>query len=99
MMGRLRFTRFVLRWLAPITGLVALGVSLFLYFHSPAPKSYRVRMTAGNELGMRHQLAIRLQKEATDRNIDSELIPCAGSEEALDWVNVRKVDAALVQGA
>src|SRR5262249_5940458 len=67
--------------------------------HSPAPKNYRMRMTAGNELGMRHQLAMRLQKEAADRNVDSELIPCAGSEEALDWVNARRVDVALVQGA
>jgi TRAP-type uncharacterized transport system substrate-binding protein len=99
MPGKRRFTRFVLRWLAPVTGLAALGVALFLYFHTPAPKSFALRVTAGNELGMRHQLALRLQKEAADRNVDFELTPSAGSEEALDWVNTRKVDVALVQGA
>src|SRR5262245_2745973 len=99
MFTKKRLTRFVFRWLAPITGLAALGISLYLYFHSPAPKSYRVRVTAGNELGMRHQLALRLQKEAADRNLEFDVIPCAGSEQALDWVNTRKVDVALVQGA
>src|SRR5262245_35716845 len=98
MFTKKRLTRFVFRWLAPITGLAALGISLYLYFHSPAPKSYRVSITAGNELGMRHQLALRLQKEAADRSLEFDLIPSVGSEEALDWVNTRKVDVALVQG-
>jgi hypothetical protein len=78
MLGKRRLTRFVLRWLAPVTGLAALGVALFLYFHTPAPKSFALRVTAGNELGMRHQLALRLQKEATDRNVDFKLTPSAG---------------------
>src|SRR5262249_32905492 len=52
-----------------------------------------------NELGMRHQLAVRLQKEASDRNLTVELTPCAGSEEALDRVNAHQLDVALVQGA
>src|SRR5262245_25097482 len=99
MLGKRRFTRILFRWLAPMTGLAALGVALYLYFHTPAPKSYSLRATAGSELGMRHQLALRLQKEAADRSIDYKVIPSAGSEEALDWVNTRKVDMALVQGA
>jgi TRAP-type uncharacterized transport system substrate-binding protein len=94
-----RFNRILFRWLAPAVGVAALGVALFVYFHDPGPRSYRLRGTAGNELGMRHQLAVRLQKEAADRNLESVLTPCSGSEEALDWVNARRVDVALVQGA
>jgi TRAP-type uncharacterized transport system substrate-binding protein len=99
MFRRGRFTRIVFKWLAPTVGLVALGLALFFYFHTPAPKSYRLRATAGSELGMRHQLGVRLQKEAAGRQLTVELIPCAGSEEALDWVNTRRVDVALIQGA
>lgn len=94
-----RFNRIVFRWLAPAVGVAGLGLALFFYFHTPAPKSYRLRATAGNELGMRHQLAVRLQKEAADRNLALDLTPCSGSEEALDRVNTRRVDVALVQGA
>jgi hypothetical protein len=94
-----RFNRIVFRWLAPAVGVAGLGLALFFYFHTPAPKSYRLRATTGNELGMRHQLAVRLKKEAADRNLVLDLTPCSGSEEALDWVNTRRVDVALVQGA
>ena len=94
-----RFRRILLKWLAPTVGLAGLGLALFFYFHTPAPKSYRLRATAGSELGMRHQLGLRLQKEAAGRQLTIELTPCAGSEEALDWVNTHRVDVALVQGA
>jgi TRAP-type uncharacterized transport system substrate-binding protein len=85
-------------WLAPLVGLAALALALFLYFHSPGDRPYRLRITAGNEAGMRHQLALNLGTEAERRNISFNLRPSAGSEEALDWVNSRKVDMALVQG-
>jgi TRAP-type uncharacterized transport system substrate-binding protein len=84
---------------APIAGLAALSLAVFFYFHKPTPKSYRLRITAGNALGMRHQLALRLQGEAAKRNITFELVPSLGSEQALDWVERREVDLALVQGA
>src|SRR5262249_4274653 len=61
-------------------------------------RSYRLRLTAGNELGTRHQLAMHFQSETAQQNLTFELLPSAGSEQALDWVNARKVDAALVQG-
>jgi TRAP-type uncharacterized transport system substrate-binding protein len=84
---------------APLAGLAGLGLAVYFYFHSPAPSKYRLRITAGNALGMRHRLALRLQGEVAKRNIAFELVPSAGSEQALDWVNRREVDVALVQGA
>src|SRR5262249_26045859 len=86
------------KWVAPIAGMAALGLAVYFYFHSPAPRTYRLRITAGNAVGMRHQLALRLQGEVTRRNLALELVPSAGSEQALDWVNRREVDIALIQG-
>jgi TRAP-type uncharacterized transport system substrate-binding protein len=86
-------------WVAPVAGLAAIGLAVFFYFHSPSSRHYRLRLTAGNALGMRHQLALRLQGEVARRNIALELVPSAGSEQGLDWVERREVDVALVQGA
>jgi TRAP-type uncharacterized transport system substrate-binding protein len=86
------------KWVAPIAGLTALALALYFYFHSPTQRSYRLRLTAGNELGTRHQLAMHFQSEAVQQNLAFDLVPSAGSEQALDWVNTRKVDVALVQG-
>jgi TRAP-type uncharacterized transport system substrate-binding protein len=95
---RSKLFRILWKWVAPIAALTALGLAVFFYLHSPAPKTYRLRVTAGNVLGTRHQLAVRLQGDVTRRNLVLELVPSAGSEEALDWVNRREVDVALVQG-
>jgi TRAP-type uncharacterized transport system substrate-binding protein len=86
------------KWVAPVAGLTALGLAVFFFFHSPAPRTYRLRLTAGNALGMRHQLALRLRGDVARRDLTFELVPSAGSEQALDRVDRREVDAALVQG-
>jgi TRAP-type uncharacterized transport system substrate-binding protein len=84
---------------APVAGLAALGLALFLFFHEPADKSYRLRGTAGSPLGTRHRLAISLAGDLARRHITVEPVPSQGSEESLDMVNRREVDVALVQGA
>jgi TRAP-type uncharacterized transport system substrate-binding protein len=86
------------KWLAPLAALAALTLAGFFYFHSPGERSYRLTATAGNALGMRHKLAERLRGELARRSTALELRPSRGSEEALDWVNRREVDVALVQG-
>jgi hypothetical protein len=86
------------KWVAPLVGLAAIALACFFYFHSPGQNSYRLSLTAGNALGTRHQLGQRLQKESSERSIALALRPSEGSEQALDWVNERKVDLALVQG-
>jgi TRAP-type uncharacterized transport system substrate-binding protein len=99
MSARASLKTIVWKWLAPIAGLAALGLALFFYFHSPSDKNYHLRLTGGNALGMRHRLAVDLQSEVARRNVTFELVPCQGSEVALDLVNRREVDVALVQGA
>src|SRR5262245_29353469 len=94
-----KLVKILWKWVAPIVGLTAIGLAIYFYFHSPEPKTYRLRGTAGNAVGMRHQLALRLQQDVKRQNMTLKIVPSAGSEQALDWVNNREVDVALVQGA
>jgi TRAP-type uncharacterized transport system substrate-binding protein len=98
MTAQAKLRRIVWRWLAPLAGVTALAFAILFYFYSPQQRSYRLTFTAGNEQGMRHQLALRLGDEAARLSVALQVRPCVGSQEALDWVNSRKVDAALVQG-
>jgi TRAP-type uncharacterized transport system substrate-binding protein len=93
-----RLVKLLWKWVVPFAAVTAVALAGFFYFYTPGQRSYRLSLTAGNKLGMRHQLAQRLQKEAGRRGVTLELRPSHGSEEALDWVNNRTVDAALVQG-
>jgi TRAP-type uncharacterized transport system substrate-binding protein len=93
-----KLVKVVWKGVAPIASVAALGPAVCLDFHSRAPRTYLLRMTAGNAVGMRHQLALRLQGEVIRRNLVFELVPSAGSKQALAWVNRREVDIALVQG-
>jgi TRAP-type uncharacterized transport system substrate-binding protein len=96
---RSKLVKVLWKWVAPIAGLAGLGLAVYFYFYFPAPTKYHLRITAGNALGVRHRLAQRLEGEIARRNLAFELVPSAGSEQALDWVNRREVDVALVQGA
>jgi TRAP-type uncharacterized transport system substrate-binding protein len=98
MSARTKLVRVFWLWLAPLAGLGALALACYFVFHSPREHSYRLRMTAGNRLGMRHQLAERLQAEVARQGLDLELHETPGSEEALDQVNNHTLDVALVQG-
>jgi TRAP-type uncharacterized transport system substrate-binding protein len=80
-------------------GLAALGLAVYFYFHNPEPSAYHLRLTAGNPLGMRHHLAVRLRGDVAQRNITLDLVTSSGSEESLDMIERREVDAALIQGA
>jgi TRAP-type uncharacterized transport system substrate-binding protein len=93
-----RVLRVVWKWRAPLAGLVVLALAVYFAFHSAGQRSYRLSLTAGNEAGMRHRLAERLRGEVEARRMTLDLRPSLGSEQALDWVNSRTVDVALVQG-
>jgi TRAP-type uncharacterized transport system substrate-binding protein len=86
------------KWVAPIAGLGGIALAVYFYFHAPRERTYRFRMTAGNAAGTRHYLARLLQAELTHQEILVDLKETPGSEEALDELNVHKLDLALVQG-
>jgi TRAP-type uncharacterized transport system substrate-binding protein len=93
-----RLRRIVWKWLAPVLGVAALTIAVYFYFHKPGPKAVRLTITAGNLLSTRAELAEVLRDAASRRGVQLELRETVGSEEALDWVETRKVDLALVQG-
>jgi TRAP-type uncharacterized transport system substrate-binding protein len=96
---RTKLAKFAWKWAAPLAGVAALALAFFFYFYSPGDKRYHLRITAGNKIGMRHQLGLNLQNEVAHHHCALEFFPSVGSEQALDWVDTRKVDLALVQGA
>jgi TRAP-type uncharacterized transport system substrate-binding protein len=98
MFARNKLMKLIWKWVAPAAAVAALALACFFYFYSPGQKNYRLSLTAGNALGMRHHLAQRLQKEVSQRGLVFALQPSKGSEQGLDWVNDRNVDVALVQG-
>jgi TRAP-type uncharacterized transport system substrate-binding protein len=86
------------KWLAPVAGVAALAVAVYLYFHTPRQATVRLKITAGNQLGTRAELAEVLHEAAAGRGVVLDLRETVGSEQALDWVETRQVDLALVQG-
>jgi TRAP-type uncharacterized transport system substrate-binding protein len=93
-----RVHRLLWRWVAPLAGIAALCLAGFFYFHTPRARTHSLTMTAGNPAGTRHDIAEVLRREVAPRGVDLRLRSSVGSEEALDWVNARQVDCALVQG-
>src|SRR4051812_14128536 len=79
-------------------GIIALGLLAFLYFRSPPKRTYHLTITAGSPQGLRHQMALTLAAEARKHGVSIRQMATAGSEEALDWVDARTTDLALVQG-
>jgi TRAP-type uncharacterized transport system substrate-binding protein len=90
--------RIVWRWLAPVVGVAALAFAAYFYFHKPGKKEVRLKITAGNLLSTRAELADVLRDAAAARGVILDLQETAGSEQALDRVETRQVDLALVQG-
>jgi TRAP-type uncharacterized transport system substrate-binding protein len=83
---------------APALGIAALGIAAYVLFYTPHPRHQHVTMTAGSTAGTRHHLAELFRTEAEPQGIDIELRGTVGSEDALDRVNSRQLDCALVQG-
>src|SRR5262245_5083723 len=93
-----RLRRLFWTWILPLVGVAALGLALWAYLAQPRARAFHLRMTAGSEAGARHELGEMLRDEVASSGVVLELQGCRGSEEALDWVNHRTVDVALIQG-
>jgi len=78
-------------------GLAALCYAAFLVRCFPLPPHVLLPMTAGREEGGRYRIAQELKRYA-DSELEIELKKTAGSEEALNDLDSRQIDAALVQG-
>lgn len=76
----------------------AVLVAVWMAFDSLNRKQPLVRMTGGDPLGRRAQIASKLAGQAEEAGLSVLLEPTAGSEAALAMVAQRKLDAALIQG-
>jgi TRAP-type uncharacterized transport system substrate-binding protein len=98
MLRSARFGRRVRDGLLGILAVAALGLAAFFYLYELEARPVRIRMTAGQEGGTRHRIAQAMARQAARRGLGIDIIAMAGSEQAIERVESRRVDAALVQG-
>ena len=91
--GRVRGNRLLL-----IVTVAALAASVALFWHGSRQTRYHLRMTAGDPLGHRQELAEILRQEAQHLSLDMEVVPSMGGDEALQLVAEHKLDVAFVAG-
>lgn len=84
---------------------VVLGAALLALWVAAASLTFalrspriEVRLSAGDDLGRRHQIARVLKRLAAERRVDVELVSTDGSAESLERVDDGRLDLALVQG-
>jgi TRAP transporter TAXI family solute receptor len=82
--------------LASAVGLMLLA--LFWLWPDPIPKMQRLKMTAGDATGLRHQLALELAQKAHEAGLEIEVIPTSGSRDAIEGLRSGELDLAFVQG-
>lgn len=85
-------------WVVAILSLGAFAVAAFFLVEQRSRRTYRLTMTAGSTVELRHQLALLLATEARRRGILISVQGTAGSEESFDLVNAGRLDLALAQG-
>jgi TRAP transporter TAXI family solute receptor len=84
-----------------IAAMVAAGLvlaALYFWFSAPGYRRQVLRISAGDRLSRRHELAELLRGESVKRQLLLEVVPTSGSQEALRKVDAGDLEAALVQG-
>ncbi|MEA3335139.1 MAG: TAXI family TRAP transporter solute-binding subunit [Chloroflexota bacterium] len=82
--------------IAVLIGISLVGLLVYWIYSSFPPKSFT--MATGREGGGYHQTAEAYRKIAVERGFDLQIVPTAGSLEALDMLERGEVDAAFIQG-
>lgn len=77
--------------------MVAMGVYLGFGVVGKEPE-LRLRLTAGDQSGLRHRLAMEFSREAARTGIQISVAPTDGSEDALTRLSQGEFDIAMVQG-
>jgi TRAP-type uncharacterized transport system substrate-binding protein len=77
---------------------VAIALTVYLWFHQNGPRRHILRMTAGDPLSHRYVLAELLREEAKKYDLDLELTGNWESQDALTKVADGKLDIALTLG-
>ncbi|HVU89726.1 MAG TPA: TAXI family TRAP transporter solute-binding subunit [Pirellulales bacterium] len=78
--------------------LALIALTLYFWFHEPAPKEHALRMTAGDPLNHRYQLALLLKEEAAKHDLQLEIVGNWESQDALTKLATDELDIALTLG-
>ena len=81
-----------------IGALVALAVAIVMLWLALRTPTFHLRMSAGDDLGRRHQIAETLARLAERRGVHVRLVTTTGSAASIDAVDHRRLDVALIQG-
>src|SRR5262245_52989846 len=84
--------------LLALLGLGALGAAAWLMLWRSEVPRQSLTITAGSASGLRHSFAVALARESRDYGLDFDLVPTAGSEQALEDVEAGRIQVALIQG-
>ena len=85
-------------WAIVASSLVAAATAAYFALREPAARPFALSITAGSAEGARHRVAEALRREAAPAGIALRVSASAGSEAALDNVDRRRLDLAMVQG-
>lgn len=77
---------------------IALLVAGALLYQGQRDRRFALRISAGDALGRRAEIARVLETEARAHRLDITLVDSSGSADALERVQRRELDAALIQG-
>jgi TRAP-type uncharacterized transport system substrate-binding protein len=78
--------------------IVMIGVTIVTAWLASRTPELHLRVTAGDRLSRRHEIATVLQRLCRERGLVLEIEPTSGSALALERVGRRQLDVALVQG-
>src|SRR5262245_36333605 len=84
--------------LLAVAALLLVGVTLHILWGTLFPKRYRLSITPGSPRTGRARVAGSLADHLQASRVRLEVSGTVGSEEALEKVNSRELDLALVQG-
>jgi TRAP transporter TAXI family solute receptor len=74
------------------------GMAFYLWHLETRPRQYSLRISGGDSLGRRHQLAQFLAKEADAYHLKITVVPTSGSLETFEKVVNGELEIALIQG-
>ncbi len=81
-----------------LVAVVLLCIGFYWLQVEPKRTSALLKLTAGDESGLRHRLAVEFAREAASHGINIVVEPMSGSEAAMQGVNDGEFDLAFVQG-
>lgn len=78
--------------------MLAFLITVLLLWWNARPQKHTLRMTAGDNLGRRYEIARVLARDARRHGVSITFVETEGSAEALKMISEGRLDCALIQG-